>query len=81
MNYVGNTVCHVCECAPKEEQDQMYCKMIFTARTIAFGPAFIQTLLHQTLYNCIPEYREPTVDHTASLKATFIKNWPIEKRL
>ena len=76
-NYAGNPDCQVVACAPKEEKDQRYCKMIFTTKSIAFGPALISTILHQTLYNCIPEHREPIVEQTASLKATFSENWPL----
>ena len=77
MSNAGNQACQVFACAPKEEHDQRNCEMIFITKSIAFGSAFIQTYLHQTLYNCIPEYREPRLEQTVSLKATFTENWPL----
>ena len=73
-------VCQNIICAPKEEQDQDDCKIIFTTKSRAFGTTSIKTTPVQTPYSCIPEYSKPFSGQTIRLKATTSENWPLGTR-
>ena len=77
FNYTGNPGCQRFVYPPREVQDQQRCKMTFATNTGAFGAAYIKTILHPTVYHCIPEYSKPVLDQIITLEATISENWPL----
>ena len=64
-------------CAPKEEQHQDDCEIIFKTKSGSLGTSLIKATPSQAPYSCIPEYSKLFSDPDVRLKATINDIWPL----